>query len=161
VQILTTLVCLFFTTIIFAEHGTELEQAHEHINAMQYTEAANSINQHLATQANDVKALHLLAKTYAWDNNYNLAEQTYSRLLGIDAQNPEYLFGKGNALVWLQKNKQAIPYLEQAWGINKNNSNYLKTLILTLNQTANKQNLKRAKVLSTMGQKKFPNQLWD
>ena len=152
---------LFCTALAYAEPSAEMTKARDQINAMEYTQAAVSLNQHLQTHTNDTKALNLLAKTYAWDNNYKLAEQTYSKLLKIDANNPEYLFGKGNALVWLQKNEQAISFLEKAWGVEKNNANYLKTLILTLNQTPSKEHTLRAKELSVLGQKQFPNLIWD
>jgi len=157
----TLLICTAIVSAEPAQKSAELDQAREHINAMEYTQAAESINLHLTKHANDIRALHLLAKTYAWDNNYQMSEQTYSKLLKIEANNPEYLFGKGNALVWLQKSEQAIPLLEQAWNVKKNNANYLKILILTLNQTAADKNIKHASELSALGQKQFPNQLWD
>ena len=113
---------LFCTALVAAEptqKSTELDQARDHINAMEYTQAVESLKLHLAKHADDIRALYLLAKTYAWDNNYQMSEQTYDELLKIDGNNPEYLFGKGNALVWLQKSEQAIPLLEQAWDVKK------------------------------------------
>lgn len=151
---------LFCTAFVSAQQSTELTQARDHINSKEYTEAAKSINQHLARQKNDIKARHLLAKTYAWDNNYQMSEQTYDKLLKTDSNNPEYLFGKGSALIWLQKSEQAISYLEKAWNVKKNNANYLKILILTLNQTATEKNIKRAKELTKLGTKQFPNLFW-
>ena len=160
-RILIYLTLLFSAALVFAEQTAELKQARKHINAMEYSQAENSIKQHLAKHTGDIKALHLLAKAYAWDNNYKLASQTYERLLKSDSNNPEYLFGKGSALVWLQKNEQAIPFLDKAWNIKKNNPNYLRILILTLKQTSIDGHKKRAKDLSAVGQKKFPNLIWD
>ncbi len=143
------------------QQSAEMTKARDHINSMEYTEAAASLRQHLQTNTDDIKALRLLAKTYAWDNNYKLANQTYDQLLKTEPDRPEYLFGKGTALVWLQKNEQAITFLDQAWNAQTNNSNYLKILILTLNQTGTEKNKQRAKELSAIGQKEFPNLLWD
>lgn len=151
----------FYVAFVSAQQNTELTQARDHINSMEYTEAAKSINQHLTKQADDIKARHLLAKTYAWDNNYQMSEQTYDKLLKTDSNNPEYLFGKGSALIWLQKSEQAIIYLEKAWNVKKNNANYLKILILTLNQTTTEKNTQRANKLSELGKQQFPNQFWD
>ncbi len=160
-RFITTLIFLLYASFIYAETSAELTKARDHLTAMEYSEAAEAINQHLAKHKNDTDALHLLAKTYAWDNNYKRSAETYSKLLTLDPKNPEYLFGKGSALVWLQDNNQAIPYLDQAWRTTESNANYLKILILTLKQNPNKPNLERAKELSLLGQQKFPNLVWD
>ena len=158
---LLVLLILSLSGLAVAAESTNLKQARRSINKMDYSQAIIDISEHLKKHPKDTKALELLAKTYAWDNQYVLASEVYDKLLKADSNNAEYQFGKANALIWLQQNKQAVQYLEKAWALQPQNANYLHILILTLKQTYDKADLKRADELNAIAKKRFPRQVWD
>ena len=61
--------------------ATELNAAREAINQMDYTTATTQLNSYLQKHPDDLAALRLLAKTYAWDNQFAAAIKIYDKLL--------------------------------------------------------------------------------
>ncbi len=138
----------------------DLERARTHINSMDYANAITEIRTHLSQHPQDMEALHLLAKTYAWDNQYEQAEQTYDRLLLKEPDNTQFQFGKAQALIWQNKQAQAIPVLEGIRQHVPEQSDVWRLLILSLQQSANQQDKKRAVALAKEARQRFPNEFW-
>lgn len=141
--------------------AADLSAARKAINEMDYTGAAAKLVNYLEQHPNDVPALRLLAKTYTWDNQFDAAVKIYNKLLVIQPNEAEYLYGKAQALVWLEKIQEAIPLLEKAWSQQNDNPEILRSLLLALNQSTSAQHKQRAKELGDIAQKRFPNQHWD
>ena len=141
--------------------ASELDAAREAINTMEYTTAITRLNNYLKKKPDDPVALHLLAKTYAWDNQFAQATNIYDRLLAIQPDNVNYIYGKAQALAWLEKLNDAIPLLEKAWSLQNNNPEILQSLLLTLNQSASPQHLQRKKELAKIARHRFPDHQWD
>lgn len=144
------------------------EQNKEHINAarraisqMEYSTAASELSEHLKQHPDDIRVMHLLAKTYGWDNRYEESIKVYNRLLKTNPDETEYLVGKAQALIWLEQYRQAIPLLEKAWELDSNDANILRNLILSLNQSGTVEHKQRAKELGKIARENFPNTQWD
>ena len=142
-------------------HGAELDQAREHIRAMEYTQAIKEIQAYLATHPRDVEARLLLARTYAWDNQYAKAEQVYDQLLKLENDNSEYLFGKAQALLWQNKHQAAIPLLESVIRLIPEQAEAWQLLILALQQSNKQEDHQRALHLIEQARARFPKMNWD
>jgi len=151
---------MFASAPLFAE-DTELKQAREAINAMEYSVAVSKLKAYLKTHPDDIRRLHLLAKTYAWDNQFEAASKVYDQLLAVDPKQVEYVYGKAQALLWSEKIGEAIPLLEKAWSLQPENAEILRSLILNLNQSGTPEHKQRAKELGKTALEKFPNMHWD
>ncbi|MGD8783342.1 MAG: tetratricopeptide repeat protein [Thioalkalispiraceae bacterium] len=139
----------------------ELRAARTAINEMEYATAATKLVSYLNRHPEDHYALQLLAKTYFWDNQFAAASKTYDKLLAMDPNNVEYVFAKARSLIWLNDIQQAIPLLEKAWSLQNNNADILRNLILSLKRSDKPEHLQRAKELSQVAIKQFPNMHWD
>lgn len=151
---------MFASAPLFAEDD-ELKHAREAINAMEYSVAVSKLKTYLKTHPDDIRRLHLLAKTYAWDNQFEAASKVYDQLLAVDPRQVEYLYGKAQALLWSEKISEAIPLLEKAWSLQPENAEILRSLILNLNQSGTPEHKHRAKELGKIALEKFPNMHWD
>jgi len=140
---------------------TELDSARDHINAMEYTQAIGDIQKHLAKHSDDVAARQLLARTYAWDNQYAKAEQVYDELLKKESDNTQYQFGKAQALIWQNKHSDAIPLLD---GIIKHvpeEPEPWQLLILALQQSSKPADQQRVRELTKQAKARFPKMRWE
>ena len=146
------------SSVLFA---SELSAARKAINEMDYTSATTRLVKYLEQHPDDIPALQLLAKTYAWDNQFGPAVTIYDKLLSIKPDEIEYLYGKAQALAWLGKIHEAIPILEKAWLLQHDNPEILRSLLLTLNQSKLAKHKQRAKELGEVARKEFPNQHWE
>ena len=163
------LVGLFISLLLYVVPAVSSEEnsdpdiaaARAAINDMEYSKAAVNLVRYLNQHPGDIRILHLLAKTYTWDNQFELASITYDKLIKINPDEVEYLFGKATALVWQEKIPQAIPLLEKAWSLQNNNAEILRTLILSLNRSNKPEHKQRAKELGQLAVKQFPNMHWD
>jgi cytochrome c-type biogenesis protein CcmH/NrfG len=139
----------------------ELDKAREHINAMEYIQAITIIEKHLATNSNDLDARYLLARTYAWDNQYDKAEQVYTDLLKRDHNNTQYMFGKAQALVWQNKNAEAVVLLDKVIKLVPEEIEPWRVLILTLQQSNKPADKERVELLSNQARARFPTAHWE
>ena len=128
---------------------------------MEYAQAIVLLNAHLARQPDDETGRYLLARTYAWDNQFDAAAREYTRLLSRNPDNPDYLYGKAKALVWQDKNTEALPLLERAWRLANDNADIWKTYILLLRQSKDPQLRQRGKELVAQAKVKFPSDEWE
>lgn len=151
------------TTFIIAGsvYADGLDSARTHINSMEYDQAIAIIKQHLSRHKDDIDAVHLLAKTYAWNNQYALAEQTYNALLHIEQDNTQYQFGKAQVLVWQNKFSQAVPILEGIRQHVPEQTEVWQLLILALQQSTNPEDKQRARQLTREARIRFPDRYWD
>ena len=141
--------------------GAQLERAREYINAMEYHQAIKEIQAYLNTHPDDAAARYLLARTYAWDNQYTQAEQIYDQLLKEDSKNSDYLFGKAQALLWQNRHQAAVPLLEQVITLQPEQVEAWRLLILSLQQSQNNVDQLRARELLTQARTRFPKIHWD
>ena len=144
-----------------ASHADDLDQARNYINAMEYTQAIQAIEAHLKKHESDVTARYLLARTYAWDNQYAMAEKIYDQLLLQESDNTQYMFGKAQALIWQNKNSQAIPLLDNVVKHIPEQVDAWQLLILALQQTNKPEDRQRAVQLGQQARKRFPKMNWD
>lgn len=149
--------CIFTVTC----YATELDKAREHINAMEYPQAITVIENYLASHTSDVQARYLLARTYAWDNQYAKAEQVYTELLKQESDNTQYMFGKAQALIWQSKNSEAIALLDKIIKHVPEEPEPLQLLILTLQQSSKPEDKQRASSLLKDAKTRFPKMNWD
>lgn len=156
---LTTVGTLFILSLVC--HAAELDQARNHIAAMEYSQAIKQIEAHLAQHEDDVEARYLLARTYAWDNQYAQAETIYDQLLQLESDNTQYIFGKAQALVWQNKNTMAVPLLETVIQHVPEQVDAWRLLILTLQQTNKAEDKQQALRLGQEARKRFPKINWD
>lgn len=152
---------LFFCIINITCHAAELDKAREHINAMEYPQAITVIEQYLASHNSDVEARFLLARTYAWDNQYAKAEQVYNQLLKRESDNTQYMFGKAQALIWQNKNSEAILLLDKITKHVPEEPEPLQLLILTLQQSSKPEDKQRASRLAEQAKTRFPKINWE
>ena len=148
----------FLASSIFAG---AVDQARQLANEVEYDQAIPLLEKHLSQMPDDLDALRLLAKIYAWNTNYDKAIGIYDQLLKHSPGNINYIFEKAKALLWLNKNEQALPLLEKVWQKQPDNSEAWRLLILTLDHSESNQNKIRAKELLERAKKKFPNVHWE
>lgn len=151
---------LLFGLLISVSRADELEAARAAINEMEYAQAIALLEQHLAHHPDDAQTRYLLARTYAWDNQFEPAAREYSRLLVQQPGNPDYLYGKAQTLMWLDKNHEALPLLEQAWRQANDNADIWKSYILLLGQSNDATERRRARDLVQQAREKFPMIEW-
>jgi cytochrome c-type biogenesis protein CcmH/NrfG len=155
---------IYFMIVLLASmlcHGSELDQAREYIGAMEYSQAIQQIQAYLATHPEDIEARLLLARTFAWDNQYAQAQRVYDQLLQLEQDNSEYLFGKAQALLWQNKHQAAIPLLESVIRLAPEQADAWRLLILSLQQSQNKADQQRAHELLVQARARFPKINWD
>jgi cytochrome c-type biogenesis protein CcmH/NrfG len=152
---------LFFCIFTVTCYAAELDKAREHINAMEYTQAITLIEQYLASHGNDIEARFLLARTYAWDNQYAKAEQVYNELLARESDNTKYMFGKAQALIWQNNISEAIPLLDKITKHVPEEPEPLQLLILTLQQSSKPEDKARASRLLKDAKARFPKINWE
>ena len=157
-RLLTLLLACLTVTPAYA---AELDSAREHINAMEYTQAISEIEKYLTTHKDDIEARHLLARTYAWDNQYDKAEQIYNELLNRESDNTQFMFGKAQALIWQNKNSEAIPLLDKITKHVPEEPEPLQLLILTLQQSSKPEDKQRASSLLKDAKTRFPKNNWE
>ena len=153
--------CMLVLITSITCHGAELDQARDHIRAMEYTQALREIQAYLVTHPQDVEARLLLARTYAWDNQYAKAEQEYDELLQLENDNSEYLFGKAQALLWQNKHQAAIPLLESVIRLIPEQAEAWQLLILALQQSNKQADRQRALQVIEQARARFPKMNWD
>ena len=153
--------CMLVLITSITCHGAELDQARDHIRAMEYTQALREIQAYLVTHPQDVEARLLLARTYAWDNQYAKAEQVYDQLLQLESDNSEYLFGKAQALLWQNKHEAAIPLLESVIRLIPEQAEAWQLLILALQQSNKQADRQRALQVIEQARARFPKMNWD
>jgi len=161
ISILRTLVSVLLLLTSLHSHAAQLEQAREYINAMEYTQAIQSLQTYLLAHPDDVEARYLLARTYAWDNQYAQAQQVYDQLLQLQSDNSEYLFGKAQALLWQNQQQAAIPLLETVIKLSPEQNDAWRLLILSLQQSQNTADQQRALEILTQARTRFPKINWD
>ena len=152
---------LLFVLLVSVSRADELEAARAAINEMEYTQAIALLEQHLAQHPDDAQTRYLLARTLAWDNQFEPAAREYSRLLDQQPDNADYLYGKAQALMWLDKNREALPLLELAWRQANDNADIWKCYILLLGQSSDAAQRQRAQELVQQAREKFPMIEWN
>lgn len=150
-----------FILLAVASYADELDQARHAINEMEYEQAIVLLQKHLARHGDDEASRYLLARTYSWDNQFDAAVREFSHLLKDKPDNPDYLYGKAQALIWQDKNAEALTLLERAWHLANDNAEIWKTYILLLRQSKDPQLRQRGKALVAQAKVKFPNGEWD
>lgn len=151
---------ILFVLLMSTSHADELDTARAAINDMEYAQAITLLEQYLAQQPDDAQTRYLLARVYVWDNQFEPAVREYSRLLVPEPENAEYLYGKAQALMWLDKNREALPLLEQAWRLANDNVDIWKSYILLLHQSKEANERLRAQELVQQAREKFPMVEW-
>ena len=152
---------LLFVLVIPASHADALDTARTAINEMEYTQAIALIEQRLAQHPDDTESRYLLARVYAWDNQFEPAVREYTHLLQQHPDNADYLYGKAQSLMWLDKNREALPLLEHAWRQANDNADIWKSYILLLGQSSDAAQRQRAQELVQQARKKFPMIEWN
>ena len=143
------------------EPVSELDRARDFIGEMEYQPAIKLIESYRRANPDDVGALNLLAKTYAWDNNFAKASLLYDELLLIEPENVFYLRAKADALSWLQDYDNAIAYYAKAWRLDNTNSEVLRMYILALRQIDNAEYKRQADKLAKIAKQRFPKLHWE
>ena len=156
---LPAILCCFF--LVFTSNASEIDQARSLANEMEYDRAIRLLNKHLQKQPADQKALHLLAKIYSWNTQFDKSVATYDQLMKLAPDNPDYLFEKASALVWLNRIEDALPLLEKSWQQMPGNSEVWQLYILTLDRSDKPADKQRARELLKQAKQKFPDIHWD
>ena len=156
---ITTLLLFLCLSPAYAADG--YSRAMSFINDMEYDKAIAEIQQHLQTYPKDVDALHLLARSYAWSNQYDQANRIYDQLLKLEHDNTQYLFGKAQALIWLNKSQSAIPLLDEVRKNAPPNPDVWRLQIMALQQSNNPEDKQLAKQLGQEAKELFPKIYWE
>lgn len=149
---------LLFSLPLWAD---DFDLVRDAINAMQYDQAIEMLNKHLAQHADDRRARRMLARAYRWNNQYAQAVRQYDILLKDDNTNPQYLLGKAKSLAWLEKTEAALAVYKKLWQLQQTDPDVLRSYLLLLRESKQPQQQKLFHELSRQAPKLFPQQHWD
>jgi len=114
------------------------------------------VNEHAQDQA----ARFDLARVLAWQGKGADALKQYEILLQLSPKNADYLFGKAQTLIWMQRPHEALTLLASARNIAPDYVDVWKLEIATLRNLPGNSYAQQARDLTEKAQQLFPSENW-
>ncbi len=92
-----------FKLILAALAATQLQQAQDALQSKDYTKATAIYQTILQEDQQSYEALYGLARSQAFAGDYATAVETYTQVLALYPDDPDALFGRGQAYIWLKQ----------------------------------------------------------